>query len=160
MSDKKIYCPQCGARQSKDYQFCGICGAPLDTATSESEIQTSGWEQPLEQPPEQPLEQPPPTYQQPYRQPSYGYAGTYYHSEEEYKQRKIKEKMNLVLLFTVLSCCMGGFLWAILTIVFAIQARNLGSKDPKITWAIVISDLASILWIAVWFFWNFIWLFI
>ncbi len=146
MSEEKfIICPNCGAILEKEVQFCGFCGSDVtEKKSSYTQPQQSSYSQPSTQ--------------------QYG-AGTpgqqsVYGIGTLTKQQQAEAKLRLAGIFAWLTFCGGSIVFLILTIIFAMNAKKLGSTSPKIRQSIVIAVLGTLLSIGsiifyVWYFWGF-----
>jgi len=146
LSDEKfIICPNCGAILEKEVQFCGFCGSDVTKKKSSyTQPQQSGYSQPSTQ--------------------QYGAGAPGQHSVYGIgaltQQQQAEAKLRLAGIFAWLTFCGGSIVFLILTIIFAMNAKKLGSTSPKIRQSIGIAVLGTLLSIAsiifyVWYFWGF-----
>ena len=155
MSEEKfVICPNCGALLEKGVQFCGFCGSSVVE-------KKSSYSQPRQ-----------PTYQQPPPQQQYGAPGQTTYGQPVYvvgapsREQEAESKLRLGWIFAWITFCGGSLLFFILTLVFVLQAKNLGSKSPRIRNAIILASVGVVLNTAIiigfyiWFFSSgFYWLY-
>ncbi len=148
MSEEKfIICPNCGALLEKGVQFCGFCG-------SNAEEKKSSYSQP-----QQPTYSQPPTQQ--YRVPAQSAPGQHpvYVIGATTQQQQAEAKLRMAGIFAWLTFCGGSVIFLILTIIFAMNAKKLGSTSPRIRQSIIIAVIGTLLSIGsiilyFWFLWG------
>ena len=124
-SDKFVICPQCGAITEKKDTFCGTCGTNLKEQGKESlESTYSQTSLPLQN--------------NDHLSGSSQY-GSQYAQPQTYIEDQAESKLKMAWIFAWITVCMGGTLFLILTVYFAIEAKKFGSEDPKIKLAIIIA---------------------
>ena len=150
MSEEKfVICPNCGAIVKKEDSFCGYCGSDVHKP-KQDDFYTQAPAQPTQpSTTQQSFGYQPSTTQRGYQQ-SYAPSGVY--SEQDLMaQAEINTKIQRAYLFAWLTFCLGGVLSIIflgLTLYYALGARKLGSRHPRITQAIVIAVVGTIAGIA------------
>ncbi len=147
MSEEKfIICPNCGAILEKVVQFCGFCGSDVTE-------KKSSFTQPQ---------------QSSYSQPSTQQYGTSTPRDQiiqivgaATQQQQANAKLKLAWSFAWLTFCgPTGIIFLILTIIYAMNAKKLGSTSPKIRQSILLAVVGTLLSIGstilyVWYFWGF-----
>lgn len=140
-SEKFVICPHCGAIVDKSDLYCGTCGGNVKEPKkgpfepSYTSPPTPQGSYPSNNSEQSGYYQPPPVYGQ----------QTTYSQSQSYVQTQIEEKLKFAWLFAWITLCMGGVLWLILTIYFALEAKKLGSTDPKIKSSIIIAVVGVVL---------------
>ena len=146
MSEEKfIICPNCGAILEKEVQFCGFCGNDVtEKKSSYIQPQQSSYSQPSTQ-----------QYVGTPRQQIIQVIGA------ATQQQQADAKLKLAWSFAWLTFCgPTGIIFLILTIIYAMNAKKLGSTSPKIRQSILLAVVGTLLSIGstilyVWYFWGF-----
>ncbi len=134
-SEKFVICPHCGAITDKNGLYCGTCGGNM------KEQKKGAFE------PSNTLPQPPQDSYRPGNSAQSGYykpppvygQQTTYAQPQSYIQEQIENKLKFAWLFAWITFCMGGTMWLIFTIFFALEAKKLGSTDSKIKQSLIIA---------------------
>ncbi|NHJ05439.1 MAG: zinc ribbon domain-containing protein [Candidatus Heimdallarchaeota archaeon] len=156
--EKFVICPQCGAIVNKDDTFCGYCG----TDVHKPKVDPFYQQQPIQ--PQQPAStQPTYGYQMPppsRNQQTYTQSGTAtYMDSDLLAQSEIGTKIQRAYIFAWLTFCISILapIFLGLTLYYALGAKKLGSRDPKITFAITLAVVGTVVGVVqiIFYLWNF-----
>ncbi|NHJ86790.1 MAG: zinc ribbon domain-containing protein [Asgard group archaeon] len=151
--EKFVICPNCGALLEKGIKFCGFCGSTVDKPV-DAIIEPSPLDKTAHQGPSNT------NYYQTENQAA---LRTVVVSDDYQKQMEADGKVRVAWIFAWLTWIVGGLLFPlaiiglIVTIIFAYEAKKLGSQDPRIKQAILIAvlgvviDLAFFIGYIIWF---------
>ncbi len=127
-SEKYIICPHCGGITDNNSLYCGTCGGNVKE-------QKKGVFEPHNTPPLASQDNNQVSYTE-----QFGYS-----QPQSYLHEQIENKLKMAWLFAWITLCMGGALFLIVTIYFALEAKKLGSNDSKIKNSIIIASIGVVL---------------